>query len=137
MKKLITWKVGGATCHTLLPLGCFDPLPKIFWHLSSTPNHGYKSTPLLMAYRTFSEMTLFKENVETCEPGKVPFVLFLCHQYLKNTPFKENVYDAKPTNLKRYSFFGFGAISACKTQIFKENVDDAVHLSTPYLDAGA
>ena len=26
---------GGATCHTLLHLGCFDPLPKIFWHLSS------------------------------------------------------------------------------------------------------
>ena len=35
LKKLITWKGGGATCHTLLPLGCFDPLPKIFWHLSS------------------------------------------------------------------------------------------------------
>ena len=28
---------GGVTCHTLLPLGCFDPLPKIFWHLSSPP----------------------------------------------------------------------------------------------------
>ena len=50
-KKLIIFKGGGATCHTLLPLGCFDPLPKIFWHLSSPPpNHGYKSTPLFMVH---------------------------------------------------------------------------------------
>ena len=60
-----------------------------------------------MAYRTFSEMTLFKENVETCDPEKVPFGFFCAIITRKTSLFKENVDDAMPVNLKRYPFLFF------------------------------